>query len=176
MGERIATFDWAATPIGPIESWSPALRMQVSFLLANRFPHLLWWGPDFCCIYNDAYTPMLGSKHPWALGRPCREAWAEIWHILKPCIETPYNGGPAYWNEDFVLEINRHGFMEEGHFTVAYSPVPDDTVPSGIGGVIASVIETSGKVYAERRVAALRDVGARASDGKTRGRGLRDRR
>jgi hypothetical protein len=29
---------------------------------------LLWWGPTFCSIYNDAYAPILGAKHPWALG------------------------------------------------------------------------------------------------------------
>jgi hypothetical protein len=44
MGARISAFDWAKTPIGAIESWSPALRMMVRMLLANRFPLLLWWG------------------------------------------------------------------------------------------------------------------------------------
>jgi len=79
MGARIRAFDWAKSAIGPIETWSPALRMQVSFLLANRFPLLLWWGPTFCSIYNDAYAPILGTKHPWALGRPVSECWSEIW-------------------------------------------------------------------------------------------------
>ena len=35
MGERIRAFDWSKPPRGPVESWSPALRMMVSFLLAN---------------------------------------------------------------------------------------------------------------------------------------------
>jgi hypothetical protein len=55
MEERVRTFDWSRTPLGPIESWSPALRMMTGFLLANRFPLLLWWGPQFIQIYNDAY-------------------------------------------------------------------------------------------------------------------------
>ena len=45
MSARIRELDWASTRIGPVESWSPALRMMVQFLLANRFPLLLWWGP-----------------------------------------------------------------------------------------------------------------------------------
>jgi hypothetical protein len=45
MGALIRALDWSTTPIGPAESWSPALRMMVRFLLANRFPLLLWWGP-----------------------------------------------------------------------------------------------------------------------------------
>jgi PAS domain S-box-containing protein len=169
MGERIRAFDWSTTAIGPIETWSPALRMQVGFLLANRFPILLWWGPTFCSIYNDAYAPILGSKHPWALGQPVREVWSEIWDVLRPLIETPFGGGPPTWIEDFQLEIRRHGYLEEGHFTVAYSPVPDETAPRGIGGVVATVHEISGTVIGERRIAALRDLGSRASEGKTAG-------
>jgi hypothetical protein len=84
MSERIYAFDWSKTAIGPVEGWSPALRMMVRFLLANRFPLLLWWGPDYVSIYNDAYRPILGTKHPWALGQPLRECWQEIWHILQP--------------------------------------------------------------------------------------------
>ncbi|MGQ0569408.1 MAG: hypothetical protein ACT4P5_07745 [Armatimonadota bacterium] len=37
------------------------------------------------------------------------------------------------------MEINRHGFVEETHFTIAYSPVPDERAPGGIGGVLATV-------------------------------------
>ena len=167
MGALIRSMDWAATPIGPIESWSPAQRMMVRFLLANRFPLLLWWGPQYVSLYNDPYRPVLGKKHPWALGRPVSECWSEIWHILQPLIDTPFNGGPATWNEDIRLEINRHGFVEESHFTIAYSPVPDETVPSGIGGVLATVHEITEQIVGERRVVALRDLGARVGDART---------
>ena len=167
MGERIRAFDWSRTSIGPLESWSPALRMMVRFMLANPYPMLLWWGPQYVSIYNDAYRPILGAKHPWALGRPVSECWAEIWHILQPLIDTPFNGGPATWNEDILLELNRHGFVEEAHFTIGYSPVPDETAPSGIGGVLATVHEITEKVVGERRVAVLRDLGGPRRNAKT---------
>jgi hypothetical protein len=141
MGSLIRSFDWSKTPIGPVERWSPSLRMMVSFLLANRFPLLLWWGPRYISIYNDAYRPILGTKHPSALGRPVSEVWSEIWSVLKPLIDTPFEGGAATWMEDIELHINRHGFLEESHFTVAYSPVPDETATRGIGGVLATVHE-----------------------------------
>ena len=152
LGALMRAFDWSATPLGPAEAWSPALRMMVRFLLANRFPLLLWWGPQYISIYNDAYRPVLGTKHPWALGQPVSECWREIWHVLKPLIDTPFHGGPATWDDDIFLEINRYGFVEEAHFTIAYSPVPDDTVPGGIGGVLATVHEITGKVVGDRRV------------------------
>jgi len=167
MGERIRVFDWSKTPLGAAENWSSALRMMVNLLLANRFPLLLWWGPQYISIYNDAYRPVLGTKHPWALGRPVSECWNEIWHILQPLIDTPFHGGPSTWNDDIQLEINRHGFVEETHFTIAYSPVPDETVPSGIGGVLATVHEITGKVVSDRRVEILRELGAHAAQAKT---------
>src|SRR5689334_2056303 len=129
MGERIRTFDWSKTPLGPIGSWSPALLTMARILLVNRFPILLWWGPQYVSIYNDAYIPILGEKHPWALGKPGSECWQEIWQILQPLIDTPFQGGPATWDDDLFLELNRYDFVEETHFTIAYSPVPDDTTP-----------------------------------------------
>jgi hypothetical protein len=167
MGELIRSIDWAKTPLGPIESWPPTLRTMVGLLLANRFPLLLWWGPDYVQIYNDAYRPIPGAKHPRSMGQPARECWAEIWHILQPLIDSPYRGGPATWNDDILLEVNRHGFLEETHFTIAYSPVPDATAPGGIGGVLATVHEITTQVIQARRVAALRDLGARSAEAKT---------
>src|SRR5665213_1722821 len=159
--------DWSQTALGPVEGWSSSLRMMVSFLLANRFPLLLWWGPDYISIYNDAYRPILGAKHPWALGKPVRECWSEIWTVLQPLIDAPFNGGPSTWMEDIELHIKRKSYTEETHFTVAYSPVPDETAPRGIGGVLATVHEITDKVVGERRLEVLHNLGLRASDAKS---------
>ena len=163
MGALIRSIDWSLTPLGPIDSWPQALRTTVGLLLANRFPMLLWWGPEYVQIYNDAYRPIPGAKHPRSMGQPARECWKEIWHIIGPLIDTPYYGGPATWNDDILLVIDRHGFMEETHFTIAYSPVPDEAAPGGIGGVLATVTEITTQVIQARRVAALRDLGAHSA-------------
>jgi hypothetical protein len=128
--------DWSQTRLGPREQWSSTLKTTIDLLLANGFPLLLWWGPQYISIYNDAYRPILGAKHPGALGKPFREVWPEIEQILSPLIDAPFQGGPSTWMEDILLEVNRHGFFEETHFTIAYSPVPDDTAPRGIGGFL----------------------------------------
>ncbi|MFI4942050.1 MAG: ATP-binding protein [Burkholderiales bacterium] len=159
--------DWSRTDIGAVQTWSPALRMMVRMLLANRFPQLLWWGPRYVQLYNDAYRPIPGSKHPRSLGQPASECWAEIWHVIGPLIDGPFRGGPATWMEDIQLEINRHGFFEETHFTIAYSSVPDETAAGGIGGVLATVHEITEKVVGERRIMALRDLGDRTTAAKT---------
>jgi PAS domain S-box-containing protein len=162
MERQIAALDWGTTAIGPRERWSPALRTTVRILLANRFPMLLWWGPDYISIYNDAYIPILGQKHPWGLGKPVRECWSEIWDVLCPLIDTPFYGGPSTWSEDIELYLNRSGFTEETHFTVAYSPVPDETAERGIGGVLATVHEITTKIVGQRRGVALRELSSAA--------------
>jgi PAS domain S-box-containing protein len=167
MGTLVREMDWASTPIGAPETWSAALRTVVSLVLANRFPQLLWWGPDYISIYNDAYRPILGRKHPWGLGKPVRECWSEIWSVLKPLIDTPFHGGPSTWVEDIELEIQRAGFTEETHFTVAYSPVPDDMAPGGIGGVLATVHEITEKVVGARRIGILRELGSGVAEART---------
>jgi PAS domain S-box-containing protein len=168
MAERIRAFPWSKTPLGPPESWSPALRTMLGIMLANRFPHILWWGPHYIQFYNDAYRPIPGSKHPdRVLGQPASECWREIWHVIGPLIDTPFNGGAPTWDEDIFLEVHRHGFVEETHFTIAYSPVPDDAATNGIGGVLATVHEITEKVVGERRGVVLRDLGARVGEAKT---------
>ena len=132
MAQLIAEKDWSTTPVGAAHSWSPSLRTVLNLLLANRFPLLLWWGPEYVQFYNDAYRPIPGAKHPKSLGQAASEGWAEIWHVLKPLIDTPFKGGPPTWIEDFELELRRAEFPDETHFTVAYSPVPDETAPNGV--------------------------------------------
>lgn len=164
----IRAHDWAATPLGPPGEWSASLRMIVRLILADRFPHLLWWGPDYVQIYNDYYAPILGTKHPdEAMGKPFRDCWHEVYDVVGPLIDTPFNGGPPTWMEDLELIVRRHGFPEESHFTIAYSSVPDDTAPRGIGGVLATVHEITEKVIAERRVKVLSELGTRVAEAKT---------
>jgi PAS domain S-box-containing protein len=168
MGALMRSFDWSNNPLGPPQSWSPALQNTTRLLLANSFPMLLWWGPDFISLYNDAYRPVLGDKHPHAaLGRPFRECWSEVFPVLEPLVQTPFEGGPATWVEDIPLEVNRYGFLEETHFTISYSAVPDPEAPRGIGGVLATVHEITQKVLSDRRLAALRELSTRSFEART---------
>lgn len=165
-GALIRSMDWAATPLGPRQTWPLSLRTVVRLLLASRFPMVIWWGPQFVQLYNDAYLSIVGAKHPRSLGQPAHECWSEIWDVVGPLAQVPYSGGPATWLEDLTLEINRYGKLEEAHFTTSHSALPDDA-PGSIGGLLLTVHETTLKVVAERRVAILSELGARAAQGRT---------
>ncbi|MES2818776.1 MAG: ATP-binding protein [Pseudomonadota bacterium] len=147
MGAKIRAFDWAASPLGSIETWSPALRITVSLVLASHFPKCLLWGTGLVVLYNDAFRPLLGAK-PEALGRAFSEIWSETWDVLEPIVARAF-AGEATFIEDFPLRINRNGSFEQAFFTFCYSPVHDES--GAIVGMIDTVIETTGKVLAERR-------------------------
>ena len=153
--DLIQKTDWSETPLGPTEAWSASLHLAVGIVMASAFPMALRWGPQFTLIYNDAYRPILGDKHPWAFGRPAREAWAEVWNQILPVHEAILLGKtPSIFADDMLLRIQRFGSTwEDARFTLGYSPIQDPTTPTGIGGVLVTAVETTDRVSAE---AALR--------------------
>ncbi len=167
-GALARSVDWSNTALGPVEGWSQSLRSTASLVLQNHWGMLLWWGPDFVSIYNDAYRPVLGDKHPRAMGQPLRECWKEVFDVVGPMAERPFRGGPASVMDDLALLLDRKLPREEAHFQVAYSPVLDDTVEdTGIGGVLATVTETTEQVFAERQLRTLRELAARSAQNAT---------
>jgi PAS domain S-box-containing protein len=131
------------------------VKWAVGLVLASGFPKAVRWGPELILIYNDAYRPILGDKHPVMLGKPLREAWSEIYGELGPLNEDVLAGRrPAFFAEDLPWRVQRRGSeWEDARFTISYSPVPDETASGGIGGVLTTVVETTERVRAE---AALR--------------------
>ena len=124
MRSLIASFDWASTPLGPIGEWPQSLKTPVDIVLTSRFAMWMGFGPDLTFLYNDAYGRMtLGAKHPWALGRPAQEVWAEIWSDIGPRIERVMATGIATWDEGLLLFLERSGYPEETYHTFSYSPL-----------------------------------------------------
>ncbi len=167
MGEILRSIDWSKTPLGPMSQWSRELRLAVGLVLRSGFPMLVWWGPKLIQIYNDAFRPVCGAKHPQSFGMSGPDCWAEIWNIVGPMIEGSYHGAPASFSDDLELLIDRNGFLEECHFHVAYSPLPDETAPNGMGGVHCTADEITGQAYGERQFGTLRDLGAIAAKAHT---------
>ena len=94
---------------------------------------VVWWGDDLRFLYNDAYLPFLGEKHP-ALAQPGAEVWTEIWETIGPMLTSVLNSAQATWSEDERLPMNRHGYWEETYWTWSFSPLHDDggQVPRGV--------------------------------------------
>ncbi len=156
MRRRVRAFDWAASPLGPPALWPANLALAVEMVLASGFPMAVRWGPELIQIYNDAYAGLLGDKHPDALGRPLREIWPEIWDKLGPLSEAILCGErEAFFAIDHPWLIERHGVTGEARFTISYSPIPEPSAPHGIGGLLATVVETTNRVRNENTLRLL---------------------
>ncbi|MEA2296242.1 MAG: hypothetical protein QOE86_3881 [Solirubrobacteraceae bacterium] len=164
MDLRIAEMDWAATPLGPRDTWSPALETAVGICVNSRFPMLVLWGPEEVMIYNDGYRPMLQRKHPAALGGPGAIAWAEVWDVIGQMTAGVRAGGAATWSEDMQLFLERDGFAQECFFTFSMSPIPEDGV---IAGILTTIFETTDRVLSERRLGLVRALASAGSDART---------
>ena len=158
MGELIRAKDWSTTPLGPVDGWPQSLRSALSHLLPSKAQIAMFWGPDLVTLYNDAYRPVFGGKHPAALGAPIREAWAELWPAgLEALFESVLKNGEAFWAQDRPFFLERHGYPEETYFDVSYDPMRDES--GRVNGVFCIVSETTGRVVGERRLRLLHDLG-----------------
>jgi signal transduction histidine kinase len=166
MARRMRQFDWAATPLGGVDSWTPTLRVALGICLTSRFPIHVWWGPSLTLFYNDAYISFLGpTKHPVMLGRSGREAWTEIWDQIAPMIDRVWAAREASWSEDMLMFFARELPREEVYLTFSFSPVLG---PTGIvEGMFCACTETTEKIVGNRRTETLRRLGIRAVETRT---------
>ena len=146
MRGRCRELDWASTPLGPVESWSPCLLLLSQVILASGFPMIILWGPELIQLYNDAYVPFLAAKHPGGLGVGNRECWPEVWHLNAPIYERVL-AGETVSLQDAHYPVTRNGAggpTEDLYITLSYSPVPNGM--GGVGGVLVTLLDTTAQV------------------------------
>ncbi|AKJ31800.1 PAS domain-containing protein [Caldimonas brevitalea] len=139
--------DDTTTPLGAPAVWPPSLRTVISLVLGSKFPMFVAWGSQLCFLYNDAYSGVLGGKHPTAMGRPFRDVWSDIWKDISPMVERALRGEASYF-ENLPLTMRRRGFEEQTWFTFSYSPVRDEG--GAVAGMYCACTETTRQVLAER--------------------------
>ncbi|SPF06384.1 SpoIIE family protein phosphatase [Streptomyces sp. MA5143a] len=161
FGELLAGIDWAATPLGPPESWPGPLVDTLRLMLASEQGMVLYWGADFTMLYNESSASIAGAQHPGALGRPFREAFPEVWEPGGSQLRYVTDTRKPLRIPDNPIVIERHGILEQCYFDAANQPVllEDGTV----GGVLQITTETTGRVLGERRLRLLSETGARTA-------------
>ena len=146
----VAAKDWSETALGGRAFWPQSLRTVVGLVLASPLAMIVMWGPDFIQIYNDAYAVIAAGRHPRALGQPTRECWPEVWSFNAPIFQAVLSGEAAsFFNQKLTIE--RRTALEDAWFDLTYSPLRDDR--SDVAGVLVTVVETTDRVLAERRLA-----------------------
>ena len=165
MGSLIRQKDWTHAPIGNSESWPQSLRSAVSICLGSAFPIAIYWGPELALLYNDAWSPIAGAKHPWAVGQSARAVWPEIWDTIGPLFQHVMTTGEATRSKDQLLAMRRHGYTEECYFDYTFSPVRGES--GHVEGIFNAVLETTERVIGERRLRTVRALAERAAEART---------
>ncbi|RIB26981.1 hypothetical protein C2G38_2161729 [Gigaspora rosea] len=153
----VYNYNWSSTPLGPIETWDPAIKTATSLCLKSIFPMCLSIGPPhWIQLYNKAWEPILKSK-PCVIGMTLKEAWPEAYDIIMPLYDGVCTTKKGFFRNDDYYELQRDGYTEEAYFSYTYSPVfkSDGTVWALI--VIAQ--ETTQKVLNSRRLKILGEFG-----------------
>src|SRR5580658_2355876 len=166
MATHMRALDWSTTALGPVEQWPQALRTCVRIVLDSAYPMNICWGPDYVNLYNDAYVPSMGAKHPWGVGRSARDVVSELWEFVGPMFDRvvtqrqPFSG-----LADQLYPINRNSYLEEVYCALSVGPLPDDN--GNVGGVLAILLETTERVLEDRRRHLLRDLASRTAGART---------
>jgi len=123
MGERIRAHDWAATPLGEPDAWPQPLRAALSLCLKSNFPTAIYWGDNFCLLYNDAWSPIPGERHPAALGRPAIDVWSDIWAVVGPQLTLVMQTGEGFSVVEQLLPMMRNGAPQETYWNYSFTPI-----------------------------------------------------
>ncbi|TGO23493.1 hypothetical protein BPAE_0130g00110 [Botrytis paeoniae] len=115
--------NWAATHLGPLESWGLALRLHTFTTFADSRPACLYWGPERVAIYNENFIEMSGKTHPALMGKPFELAFPEIWNDIKGVFIHAETSKLAADVNEIPLMVERSGFKEETYFTGSFNPV-----------------------------------------------------
>ena len=113
---RFKDFDWSLTDLGHISSWPDPLRRWVNVCMRDPRAVAMWWGPDRLCLYNQAYSGILGAKDAWALGKPLSESWTEkdaSVAQLRHAFDKADASGEASFGANTCFFVERSGFLEE---------------------------------------------------------------
>jgi diguanylate cyclase (GGDEF)-like protein/PAS domain S-box-containing protein len=149
VGALLQALDWSTTPLGSPDTWPQSLVSTVSICLSTRLPIAVYWGPDYILLYNDAWIPLEGDRHPAALGRPVREVRPEIWEFLGPSFERAFHHGEAISAERQFFASSRHGYVEECYFDYGISPIRGEE--DRVVGLFMPASETTARVLGRRR-------------------------
>ena len=159
------TVDWAATPMGAVETWPEHARTAVDLCLESGFPMMVCWGADLVQIYNDAHRRLLGGRHPAAMAQRGRDCWSDVWGVLGPLYERVMSRGESVFEEDLLLLLDRHGFVEESYFTLSISPIRDPS--GGVAAALVTSAETTERVLEVRRLRIAGEVVTRSVAART---------
>ena len=146
VGPLVRAYHWSNTPLGPIESWPQSLKTVVDLVLAAPIPMCILWGGKLIQIYNDAYVPLMGRKHPEGLGQAAPSCWSEFWDIAGPLCDRVFAGDAVHleWTN---WTLRPSDLAEETWFDFYLTPIRNET--GAVAGAHVAAFEVTDQVKAK---------------------------
>jgi PAS domain S-box-containing protein len=157
MAALVRAYDWGSTALGAIETWSIELLTVVNLTLSSPSPARTMWGPDFILIYNDAYRPIPGPRHPEALGKSARSVYSESWHVVGPLLEKAFTTGKTLFYERLLVPLPTENGMQSFYLNYSFNPIYEG---HRIAGLFGPLHDVTSEVIAARK---LKESEARAT-------------
>jgi PAS domain-containing protein len=161
----IIDVDWNKSPLGPMETWPAQLRQMVLIVVADPTPAVVYWGDEATIVYNEAYTELIGSKHPALQGQDPKIEFAEIWDYFEKLLSTQRETGLTTMEGNQLLMLKRHGFLEETYFSWKFVPIIGNE--GYVVGSHATVVEVTREVISDRRMSTVRALSREIAATKT---------
>jgi hypothetical protein len=162
----VVGFDWTTREIGPIATWPPQLRQMILLVMADPTPASFFWGDKNFNIYNENYVELIGDIHPGLFAQdPWIGGFAELWGHFHDILTTQKRTGVTAIDNNALVPIKRHGFLEEIYFDWKLVPVVG---PEGwIIGSYLTVVEVTREILSERRISTVRTLSAQLSESRS---------
>jgi PAS domain S-box-containing protein len=157
MAALVRAYDWGSTALGAVDTWSIELLTVVNLTLASPSPARTMWGPDFILIYNDAYRPIPGPRHPGALGKSARSVYSESWHVVGPLLEKAFTTGETLFYEKLLVPLPTDNGVQPFYLNYSFTPIYEG---ERIAGLFGPLHDVTGEVIAARK---LKESEARAT-------------
>lgn len=127
------------------------------FIMAETAPVTLYWGPSHAVIYNEAYIPLVGGKHPSAMGRNASEVFPDFWDdYFVGVIQEMSQTGKTATGEETRLLMERHGYLEETFFTWKLVPIIGDD--GTFLGAYGTADDSTTAVIGQRRTKCIQNL------------------
>ena len=126
MADKVRSFDWSKTPLGPLADWPVSLRTAVGIVLDSPEVRVLLWGAEMITIYNDAAFTILGDIGTSGLGQSYPQLRPEAWVRIQPYLIAARDGRPQLMTH--MRQIRRPSGEEvEVPYSLSVTPVCGDT-------------------------------------------------
>lgn len=165
MADLIRTYDWAATPIGPLAQWPSPLRTAIDVMLSSGFLASVAWGPDLVVVYNDEMAGMLDDHHPRLFAQP-------LFASIPDDRRAVYHDRYARVREGETVTIDAmhyprqsNGKRSDAWLSARYLPLRDES--GDVAGMMTLATDITARVQAETRGDAA-DAARRRSEGMFR--------